>query len=59
MVLLGKPRGWKKGQLEPFREEVLRLRADGYSYVQITEWLAEKGVVVNQGTVSRFCSKQK
>lgn len=59
-MVLGKPRGMKKGSLDVFREDILRLREEGYSYQQIADWLlTEKSVTVNQATISRFCSRQK
>lgn len=58
--LLGKPRGRKHNQLEAFREEILRLRQEGYSFEQIAKWLAaEKGITVTSMTVSRFVRKNQ
>lgn len=56
--VLEKPRGVKQGLLEPYREEIERMRSEGFSYRQIAEWLEKKGVVVNKVTVGRFCSSK-
>ena len=54
-----KPSGFKRNQLEKFREDILALRKEGYSYRQIKEWLENKGVNVTSVTVNRFFLKNQ
>lgn len=40
--------------LRPFKDDIKRLRASGYTYKQIVEFLAQNGVHVTVQTVSSF-----
>lgn len=57
--MMEKPSGFKRNQLEQFRGDILALRAEGYSYRQIKEWLENKEVNVTSVTVNRFILKNQ
>lgn len=57
--MMEKPSGFKRNQLEKFRGDILALRAEGYSYRQIKEWLENKEVNVTSVTVNRFILKNQ
>ncbi|ENA3449051.1 hypothetical protein ABGN35_004523 [Yersinia enterocolitica] len=46
-----KPQGHKRDLLEPYRKEMEEMRAKGFSYQQIADWLLTKELVVSKGTV--------
>ena len=54
-----KPSGRRLSRIAPFLEQVLRLKADGYSDDQVRAFLAANGVRVTQPTISRFVSKHR
>lgn len=42
--MLATPRGRKRHLLRPYLKELIEFREQGYSYQQISDWLASKGV---------------
>lgn len=50
------PRGKRSGLLA-LREPILEMRACGYAYVQVCEWLAVNGVTASPETVRKFVRK--
>lgn len=46
-------------KLDPFAAELLALDADGKKLPEIRQWLAEKGVSADTGTISRFLTSQR
>ncbi len=47
----------KRSRLEPFRAQILELKAKGYANWQVCEWLATNGVKVSQEAVRKFIAK--
>lgn len=45
-------------QLTPFREDILKLKNEGFTERKILEFLALNNVVVNQSTLHRFVKRQ-
>ncbi|PJX22216.1 hypothetical protein CAP48_14885 [Advenella sp. S44] len=45
-------------QLAPFREDILKLKNEGFTERKIVEFLALNNVVVNQSTLHRFVKRQ-
>ncbi len=48
-----RPKG-KHSKLEPFKEQLLELKAKGYTNLQACEWLAANGVTVSQEGLRKF-----
>jgi hypothetical protein len=48
----------KRSKLQPFRNDILDLRENGYSYSQITEYLANKGINISVVRLGRFIKEQ-
>lgn len=42
--MLATPRGRKRHLLRPYLNDLMGLREQGYSYQQISDWLASKGI---------------
>lgn len=49
----------KRSALEPFRAQILELKAKGYANWQIRDWLAANGLKVSQEAVRKFIKKQQ
>lgn len=47
----------KRSRLEPFRAQILELKAKGYANWQVCEWLAANEVKVSQEAVRKFIAK--
>lgn len=51
-------RSSRLSQLAPFREDILKLKNEGFTEKKILEFLAINNVVVNQSTLHRFVKRQ-
>jgi hypothetical protein len=49
----------KRSKLIPFKEQILALDVQGYSYPQIRDWLALNNVTVSMQMVHKFIAQQK
>jgi hypothetical protein len=49
----------KRSKLQPYLNDIVDLRSDGYSYGQIADYLANKGVKVSVVRLSRFVKEQQ
>jgi len=49
----------KRSKLVKYLDEILVLNANGYSNLQVQDWLGQNGVQVSQETVRQFINKQK
>ncbi|WP_338885773.1 hypothetical protein [Xenorhabdus sp. TH1] len=49
-----KPKGHKQNLLERYRAEIEEMRARGFSFQQIADWLQDKGLIVSKSTVRLF-----
>jgi hypothetical protein len=48
----------KRSKLHPFRNDIIDLRENGYSFSQIAEYLANKGLVISIVRLSKFVKEQ-
>ena len=48
----------KRSKLHPFRNDIFDLRENGYSFSQIAEYLANKGIAISVVRLSRFVKEQ-
>lgn len=48
----------KRSRLHRFRDQILSLRDNGYSYSQIADYLAQNGVPVSSVWLGRFINKE-
>ncbi|HGJ5880065.1 MAG TPA: hypothetical protein ACHBZ9_13695 [Arsenophonus nasoniae] len=51
---MDKPKGHKRGLLEPYEKEMREMRERGFSFQQISDWLLTKNIIVSKGTVRLF-----
>jgi hypothetical protein len=47
----------KRSRLEPFRSQILELKANGYADWQVRDWLAGNGLEVSRQAVQQFFKK--
>ena len=49
----------KRSKFEPYREDILQLREQGYSYPQIVEYLKSNGVKCNHSEIIKFLNRKQ
>jgi intein-encoded DNA endonuclease-like protein len=55
-----KPRGGNKADLIlRYKEDILKMRFQGFSYPQIVSWLKSNGIIVSVSSISRFVREQQ
>jgi hypothetical protein len=52
------PPGRKRSRLFPFREQIVALKSQGYTDLQIRDWLALNQIDVSREMVRKFLAKQ-
>lgn len=57
-VKLKQPRA-KRSKLQPFRAQILELKAKGFTNLQIGEWLASNNITVSQESVRKYIKNQQ
>jgi len=53
-----KPKG-KRSILFPYREGIFSLKADGFSHLQIRDWLLTENIVITAESIRNFITNQK
>lgn len=51
------PRGRKRVLMQPHQDVLVDMRAKGFSYQQLADWLDEQGIKVSKDTVRLFVEK--
>lgn len=47
----------KRSRLIPFTDQIMTLKTQGYTDLQIRDWLAANGIAVSRETVRKFAKK--
>lgn len=59
IIKLGKPRAVFKGKMESSKKTIFQLREDGYSFCQISVYLASIGIKVTPDGVRKFIIRER
>lgn len=51
------PRGRKRALMQPHQSVLVDMRAKGFSYQQLADWLADKEIQVSKDTVRLFVER--